>query len=207
MKLVVGLGNPGPRYVGTRHNAGYRVVAALAQRLGLEWIDSPYQGRLARGRLARSTRDAAAQDLALLMPTTFMNASGESVRSVVDALGIVPESDLVVAFDDLDLPLGRLRLRAAGGCGGHRGMESIAAELGSERFARLRFGIGRPPAGADIVDYVLAPFASGEAARLPGYIERASDALVALLEDSIDRAMERYNQPEVAAGEDSDDSK
>lgn len=205
MRLVVGLGNPGPRYAGTRHNAGYCIALALAERCGLEWADSPYEGSLARGRVAVATGGASAQELAVLMPTTFMNASGKSVRRVVEALEIVPESELLVAFDDLDLPLGRLRLRAAGGCGGHRGMESIADELGTERFARLRFGIGRPPPGADVVDYVLSPFDSEEDARLPGHVERATDAIVALLERGIDAAMERYNRP-ADESEDTDDS-
>ena len=106
------------------------------------------------------------------------------------------ESELLVAFDDLDLPLGRLRLRAGGGCGGHRGMESIAAALATERFARIRFGIGRPAPGSDLVDYVLSPFGADEDAQLPAHVERATDAIVALLERGIDAAMERYNRLE-----------
>lgn len=206
MKLVVGLGNPGPRYVGTRHNAGYRVALALAERCGLEWVDSPYRGKLARGRVAGATGGALAQELAVLMPTTFMNASGESVRCAVEALGIVPESELLIAFDDLDLPLGRLRLRAGGGCGGHRGMESIAAALATERFARIRFGIGRPASGSDLVDYVLSPFGADEDAQLPAHVERATDAIVTLLDRGIDAAMERYNRFE-DDDENADDSK
>ena len=194
MKLVAGLGNPGPRYVGTRHNAGYRIALALAERLGLDWSASPYQGRLARGRVAEATQGAEDFELAVLMPTTFMNASGESIRSAVEDLGIDPESELLVAFDDLDLPFGRLRLRASGGCGGHLGMESIASELASERFSRLRFGIHRPPAGADVIDYVLSPFDDAEAVQLADLVERAVDAIVAVHTEGIDLAMERFNR-------------
>ena len=179
MKLVAGLGNPGPRYVGTRHNAGYRIALALAERLGLDWSDSPYRARLARGHVcvASATQGAEDFELAVLMPTTFMNASGESIRWAVEGLGIDPEHELLVAFDDLDLPFGRLRLRAAGGCGGHRGMENIAQELATERFARLRFGIDRPTGGGDIIEYVLAPFAADEEAELAPQLERSADAI------------------------------
>jgi PTH1 family peptidyl-tRNA hydrolase len=186
VRLVVGLGNPGPRYVGTRHNVGYRIASVLAARLGLDWADSAYRGSLACSE---------ARDLALLMPSTFMNASGESVVAAVDALAVAPATGLLVAFDDLDLPFGRLRLRAAGGCGGHRGMESIAQALGSEGFPRLRFGIGRPAPGADVIGYVLSPFEAEEEAALPVHLERAADAILSALDHGIDAAMERYNRP------------
>ena len=207
MKLVAGLGNPGPRYVGTRHNAGYRIALALAERLGLDWSDSPYRARLARGHVcvASATQGAEDFELAVLMPTTFMNASGESIRWAVEGLGIDPEHELLVAFDDLDLPFGRLRLRAAGGCGGHRGMESIASELASERFARLRFGIHRPPTGADVIDYVLSPFDDSEAAQLVELVERAVDAILAVHSEGIDLAMERFNRSDETGSP--DDSK
>ena len=194
MKLVVGLGNPGPRYVGTRHNVGFRIAQAVGERFGLGWAESPFEGMLARDPRER---------LALLMPATFMNASGRSVRAAVEALGTEPVSDLVVAFDDLDLPLGRIRLRASGGCGGHRGMESIADELGSQDFARLRFGIGRPPRGDDIIEYVLAPFTDDEEAALADDLERCADAIAEWMDVGIERAMERINRRAVPAPEES----
>ena len=210
MKLVVGLGNPGPRYVRTRHNVGFRVVEALAAHVGLGWDDSPYKGRLSRGRVrvppAESGRAPVDLELSLLAPTTFMNHSGESVRAAAEALAIAPMEDVVVVFDDLDLPLGRLRLRAAGGCGGHRGMESIAAELGSDAFARLRFGIGRPPAGEEVVDYVLSAFPSEDEPALCNSIERAVDALLVALSEGLPRAMERFNRAPEARPREPDDS-
>ena len=209
MKLVVGLGNPGPRYAVTRHNAGFRVVERLAERFGLAWVDSPYAGRLSRGRVRVATSEPAPVefDLALLAPTTFMNRSGESVLAAVEGLSIAPKTELLVAFDDLDLPLGRLRLRAGGGCGGHRGMESIASELGSEVFARLRFGIGRPPPGQEVVDYVLSPFGPEEESVLPASFDRAADAIELALAAGLPRAMERFNRaPSPPPGESGDGS-
>jgi len=199
VKLIVGLGNPGPDYAGTRHNAGFCVVEALARRAGWSWEDSPHSGRVARGALRPDGERAAAPKVALLMPTTFMNRSGRSVRAAVEAFDLTPERDLIVAFDDLDLPEGRLRLRAAGGCGGHRGMESIAAELGTESFARLRFGIGRPPEGQTVVDYVLSPFEDPE--QLALCCERAVDALEVAVTLDLPRAMERFNRAAVGEGE------
>ena len=192
MKLIVGLGNPGSDYAGTRHNAGFCVVEALARREDWSWEDSPHSGRVARGAFRPSGELAAAPEVALLMPMTFMNRSGRSVRSAVEAFRLTPERDLIVVFDDLDLPEGRLRLRAAGGCGGHRGMESIAAELGTESFARLRFGIGRPPQGQAVVDYVLSPFEDPE--RLAVCSDRAVDALEVAVTLDLPRAMERFNR-------------
>jgi PTH1 family peptidyl-tRNA hydrolase len=190
VKLVVGLGNPGPRYVGTRHNVGFRIAIAVAESSGLSW-QGAHGGQLAL---------APGRALGVLMPMTWMNASGESVVRAVDALGIAPATELLVAFDDLDLPFGRLRLRAAGGCGGHRGMASIARELASEDFARLRFGIGRPGPGQDVVDYVLEPFSSDEEEDLPAHVDRAGEAIAMWLERGIDAAMERYNRADPAPG-------
>jgi len=169
-------------------------VTALAERLALGGFDSRYRGRLAGGHLPDAPRATEARELAVLMPTTFMNASGESVRPAVEGLAIEPETDLLVVCDDLDLSFGRLRLRAGGGCGGHRGMESIAAELGSDRFARLRFGVGRPPSGVDVTDYVLSPFDDGEANGLEACVGRAVEAILATLTGDIERAMGRFNR-------------
>lgn len=198
MKLVVGLGNPGPRYVGTRHNAGYRIAQELARRFSLRWLDSPYQGQLAQGRVRfpGGAPDSADEELAILLPTTFMNQSGTSVRAAVEALGAVPATDLLVAFDDLDLPTGQLRMRTAGGCGGHRGMESIAAELGTEAFPRLRFGIGRPQPGLEVINYVLSLFEDESETALSSYFERAADAIEMALGAGMVSAMERFNRAE-----------
>jgi len=194
VRLVVGLGNPGPRYAATRHNAGFRVALALARHCGFEWSSCPYGGKLARGVLPTGASPGPAHELAILMPDTFMNASGESVRPAVAQLGIAPESHLLVVHDDLDLPLERIRLRARGGCGGHRGMQSIAAELDREDFARLRFGIGRPPPGVEVIDYVLSPFGDQAEPRVASAIERSVEAILAALADGMESAMERFNR-------------
>ncbi|MEE3329871.1 MAG: aminoacyl-tRNA hydrolase [Myxococcota bacterium] len=196
MRLVVGLGNPGLNYVGTRHNVGFVVARVLADRWTLELRESSHRGDFATGQ----THGA---DVGVLLPSTFMNASGEAVLSVVNSYPVAHATELLVIYDDLDLPFGRLRLRAGGGCGGHRGMESIAAELGGEEFARLRFGIGRPQGGADVVEYVLAPFAEEEAGALRGHVERAADAVEAMMFSDPASAMGQFNRPDPA--DDSED--
>ena len=189
MKLVVGLGNPGPKYVGTRHNVGFAIARALADRWSVALRPSEHQGDFGRARVNGC-------DVGLLRPTTFMNTSGVSVRSVVEAHAPVLPADVLAVYDDLDLPFGRLRLRAGGGSGGHRGILSIASELGSEDFPRLRFGIGRPQNGQDVVEYVLAPFSDDEARRLDAAVGHAADAVEAMIFGDPARAMEEFNRSE-----------
>lgn len=188
MQLLVGLGNPGPRYDGTRHNVGFDVVRALAARARASFAhDAALRAELAQIELAGT-------QAALLLPQTFMNASGESVRAAVERFRIDPARELIVVFDDLDLPLGRLRLRAAGGAGGHRGVESIVSELETTQFARLRFGIGRPQAGEDVVEWVLSRFGDDEFEARARAIERAVEAVLGVWSDGLERAMERFNR-------------
>lgn len=187
MKLVVGLGNPGPRYTRTRHNVGFRVVEALAERLRVPFGPSAFEGRF-----ARASWDAL--EVGLLAPETFMNASGEAVAEAVHRLPVAdPGADLLVVFDDLDLPLGRLRLRARGSDGGHRGLRDVLDALGTEEIPRLRFGIGRPAPGADPVHWVLSPFGSEEEAVLRHAVPRAVDAVTCFLDEGIGAAMNRFN--------------
>ena len=156
MKLVVGLGNPGARYADTRHNVGFAVVERVAARAGVGLSGERFSGRFGLGRVA-------GQDVGLLLPMTFMNRSGEALAAALEAFSqLDPAADLLVVFDDLDLPFGRLRMRRFGGAGGHRGMEDLIRALGHGEFPRLRFGVGRPPAGLDPVDWVLSPFADAE---------------------------------------------
>ena len=151
MRLIVGLGNPGDRYRGTRHNAGYRVVAALAERAGIALDEARYEGRFGAGHVA-------GHEVGLLLPETFMNASGEAVAQAVNGLGVGdPPHELLVVIDDLDLSLGRLRLRPDGRDGGQKGLRDIQERLGGEPIPRLRFGIDRPPVGIDPVDLGAAP--------------------------------------------------
>jgi len=188
MQLLVGLGNPGPNYDGTRHNVGFDVVGALAARARARFApDAALRAEFAQIELAGT-------QAALLLPQTFMNASGESVRAAVERFRIDPARELIVVFDDLDLPLGRLRLRAAGGAGGHRGVESIVSELETTQFARLRFGIGRPQAGEDVVEWVLSRFGDDELEARARAIERAVEAVLGVWSDGLERAMERFNR-------------
>lgn len=185
--LVVGLGNPGQTYAAHRHNVGFRVVDALARRHGLAFTHRRGLARVAEGTIA-------GRRVILAKPQTFMNASGKSVARLSRAPNIPPERILVV-YDDLDLPLGRLRLRAEGSSGGHRGLRSIIDALGTQQFARVRVGIDRPPGHMDPVDYVLEPFAARERPLLDDALARAADAVECWLHEGILAAMDRFNRP------------
>ncbi len=197
MKLLVGLGNPGPRYAHTRHNVGARVVSALAAELGVALAEhEPFFGRFGAGRVA----DVA---VGLLLPSTWMNASGSSVAPAVAALEIEDVArDVIVALDDVDLPFGRLRLRARGSDGGQRGLRDVLAALGREDVPRLRIGVGRAADPArDTRDYVLDTFSPEEDARLPALIARAGDALKCFATRGVAEAANRFNgAPPPAAG-------
>jgi PTH1 family peptidyl-tRNA hydrolase len=189
VKLVVGLGNPGPEYAATRHNVGFCVVERLAARHAIALApERRFQARFGRGVV----RGVA---VAVLEPWTYMNRSGQSVVAALDALPLEdPAQDLVVVYDDLDLPFARLRVRPAGGAGGHNGLGDVQERLGRSDFPRLRFGIGRPPEGEDPVDYVLAPFSAEESEALPAALDRAVDALESLLGEGVRLAMDRFNR-------------
>ena len=184
MKLIVGLGNPGRRYQGTRHNIGARVIDTLARR---HHVALREEGWADVGAL---TLDGAR--VLLARPQTYVNVSGTAVADLRRRHRL-PLENLLVAFDDLDLPVGQIRLRAKGGHGGHNGMRSIIEALGSEEFARLRVGIARPPEGVDPADYVLSRFSKEEQARLDEAVERAADAVEAFVRRGIEAAMSASN--------------
>jgi len=189
MKLVVGLGNPGRRYAGTRHNVGFRVVERFAAQHRIALDQKKFEGRFGRGR-------AAGADVGLLLPETFMNLSG---RSVAEALRLLPvgdpKDDLLVVFDDVDLPFGKLRLRPGGGAGGHKGLRDIVEKLGRDDLPRLRFGVGRPPhPGQDTADWVLQDFADAEQGELPARLDDAARAVECVLAEGLAAAMNRWNR-------------
>ena len=184
MKLIVGLGNPGRRYQGTRHNIGARVIDTLARR---HHVALREEGWADVGAL---TLDGAR--VLLARPQTYVNVSGTAVADLRRRHRL-PRENLLVAFDDLDLPVGQIRLRAKGGHGGHNGMRSIIEALGSEEFARLRVGIGRPPEGVDPADYVLSRFSKEEQAQLDEAVKRAADAVEAFVRRGIEAAMSAFN--------------
>jgi PTH1 family peptidyl-tRNA hydrolase len=189
VKLVVGLGNPGPRYARSRHNVGFRVLDALAERSRA----APGEERFA-GRYAECT--LAGERVGLLAPATFMNRSGDAVAEALAALPEVdPAADLLVVFDDADLPLGRLRLRARGSSGGHNGLADVLAKLGSDAVPRLRFGIGRPLVPTGTVEFVLAPFGKDDEAVLAHALPRAADAVACFVGAGVAAAMNRFNGP------------
>lgn len=189
MKLVVGLGNPGPEYADTRHNVGFRIVEHLAERHAIALrLDRRVEGRLGEGTI-RGVRAA------LLLPLTYMNRSGRAVAASLEERPLVEVgADLLVVYDDLDLPFGRLRIRPGGGAGGHRGLADIQARLGRSDFPRLRFGIGRPPEGLEGVEHVLAPFDPSEAEALAPRLALAADAVEAVLCEGVAVAMNRFNR-------------
>ncbi len=181
--LVVGLGNPGNKYKVTRHNMGFLVVEALARRLGLELkTETRFEGAAAKkGKLH------------LLMPTTYMNESGRSLRKYTDYYK-VPTETLIVVTDDIALNFGELRLRGKGSAGGHNGLKSVEACLGTQSYARLRIGVGAPRAGVASEDYVLQNFARTEQEALPQVIEDALDAVECWMREDLEAAMNQVNE-------------
>lgn len=186
MKLIVGLGNPGDRYRGTRHNVGFEVVDELARRRGLAFESSPTDALMARER----GPDA---QVMLAKPLTYMNRSGSAVAVLAHYYRIEPGALLVVA-DDVNLPVGRLRARRRGSDGGHNGFASIIAALGSDAFARLRIGVGRGHAERRLASHVLARFDASEQDDVAASLERAADAVEAFVDDGIDAMMNRFNR-------------
>lgn len=186
-QLIVGLGNPEPKYLDTRHNIGFMVADACAQAWGLSWQEEKrFQGLVAEG-MARGGKK-----IRLLKPLTYMNLSGQSVRAVYDWYKLSVESVLVV-YDDLDLPVGRLRLRKSGSAGGHNGMKSIIAHLGGENFPRLRLGIGKSNLPDKTISHVLGKFAPDEKPAIESAIKLAVNAIELSLQDGIEKAMNQYN--------------
>jgi peptidyl-tRNA hydrolase, PTH1 family len=185
MKLVVGLGNPGRKYDGTRHNLGYAVLAALVKKHPSSRPKAKFHGELIE-------TDLDGEKVLLLGPLTYMNRSGLSVRAARDFYGIADE-ELLVVCDDLNLPLGKLRFRSGGSAGGQKGLEDIIRQLGNEDFPRLRIGIGTPPEGWDAANYVLARFPGDQRAEIEEAIQRAADAVAGWVHQGLAYCMNHYN--------------
>ena len=189
-KMIVGLGNPGPDYTRTRHNVGFQTVDLLAERHGLSFDRFQRRARLGIGAL--DLRDDVAKRVVLAKPMTYMNASGESVGALATFYKIAPK-DVLVVYDDLDLPVGKVRLRPGGGSGGQKGLASIIKAIGTEEFPRLRVGIGRPPGQMDPTDYVLKKFSAEQEKEMVLTRARAVDAIETWLAQGIEAAMNQYN--------------
>ncbi|WIG98573.1 aminoacyl-tRNA hydrolase [Myxococcus sp. SDU36] len=189
MKLIVGLGNPGREYERHRHNIGFMVVEALLSRARAALNQEKFAARVGQGTLA-------GERVLFVEPQTFMNLSGRSVAEAARFFK-VPVADVLVIHDELDLPLGRLQLKAGGGSGGHNGLKSIVSSLGDEAFIRLRFGIGKPEgpnARERVAGYVLSNFDDGERRELETLIDRAMDMTELWLREGLSVAMNRFNR-------------
>jgi PTH1 family peptidyl-tRNA hydrolase len=183
--LIVGLGNPGPRYAGTRHNAGFFVVDELARRVGGSFKAHKGRADVVEGRLA-------GQSVVLAKPKSYMNESGGPIVAV-SRFYKIPVERIVLVHDELDLPYGALRLKRGGGEGGHNGLKSTTASLGSKDYARVRFGIGRPPGRQDPADYVLREFAAAERKELEFFVDRAADGAEAIIAKGLEAAQNEFN--------------
>jgi PTH1 family peptidyl-tRNA hydrolase len=184
--IVVGLGNPGRRYTGTRHNVGFVLVRRLARRWGVKFRKRKYGARI--GEVMRNE-----ERLVLAQPQTYMNLSGTAVRQIMDGYGI-PARNLVVVYDDLDIPVGQIRIRKEGRPGSHKGMRSIVAEIGTFAFPRLRVGIGPLAPGDEATDFVLSPFSGEELPALEDALLKAVEALEMVTDGRIDAAMNAFNK-------------
>lgn len=188
MRLIVGLGNPGGRYASTRHNVGWQALDRTAARWSIQLtatVPAGLPARWGRGRLGST-------EVALAAPLAWMNQTGPAVKALLEEWALTPQ-DLIVVHDDLDLDLGRLRIRGGGGAGGHNGIFSILTALDTNEFCRLKIGIGRPAPGEEAADYVLAPFTPEEAAVLDEVLDQAVRALESLVTEGVAMAMNRFN--------------
>jgi len=197
VRLLVGLGNPGAKYERTRHNVGFRVAEDAARKLGLALDSTRWNAVLGQGR-------AGGGPVAVILPQTYMNASGESVGHAVRLWKIDPGS-MVVVHDDMDLELGRIQVKVGGGDGGHNGLKSLRQHLGTGDFVRVRFGVGRPPPMWEGADWVLAKFSSEEEEQVQSLVPQAADAAVAALLEGPLLAMNRFNRRKQETSRPADD--
>ena len=185
MFIIAGLGNPTREYEGTRHNAGFMVMDALADKLGTDISEKKAQGPLRPRRHWRRKGHS-------LKPQTYMNSSGESIRAAADYYKVDPE-DILVVYDDISLAPGQLRIRAKGSAGGHNGIKSIIAHLGTQEFPRVKVGVGEKPPRMDLADYVLGHFSAEEKKIMEQAVKEAADAVCEIVSEGIDKAMNDHN--------------
>ncbi|MCI9663300.1 MAG: aminoacyl-tRNA hydrolase [Lachnospiraceae bacterium] len=186
MYIIAGLGNPGKKYEGTRHNIGWQVMDELADKHRIRIMESRFKGLVGKGVIG-------GEKVLLLKPLTYMNLSGESIGEAVRFYKIDETSRLIVVSDDISLDVGQLRMRKKGSAGGHNGLKNIISHLGSEEFMRIRIGVGDKPAGSDLVDYVLGSFSKEEKKILDETKRNAVLAIETIISDGIDKAMNLYN--------------
>lgn len=187
MYIVVGLGNPTRQYEGTKHNVGFDTIDFLVDEYRVPSSGVKHKAMYGKGVIA-------GQKVILAKPLTYMNLSGESVAELVNYYKIDPEEELVVIYDDINLAPGYIRVRKKGSAGGHNGIKNIIAQLGTDKFKRIRVGVGEKPKNWDLADYVLSPFSKEERTQVDEAIRHAADALELILQDDIDGAMNQYNK-------------
>ena len=186
MKVIVGLGNPGKKYENTRHNIGFAAIDYIAEKEGININTGKHKALVGSGYI-----DGV--KVLLVKPQTFMNLSGESLRPIMDFYKLEPE-DFLVIFDDIDLDVGRIRIRRKGSAGGHNGIKSIISHLGSREFPRIKIGVGAKPPGYDLADYVLGHFSKADQEILQERFEDVYDAVKLIVGDDITEAMNRHNK-------------
>jgi peptidyl-tRNA hydrolase, PTH1 family len=199
LKAIFGLGNPGPRYKGTRHNVGFDVLDELARRAAVAFESAPAEALVAKIRTRASDADPIGESVLLGKPLTYMNLSGQAIGELVRYFKIDPV-DVLVIVDEAQLPLGKLRARARGSAGGHNGLKSVIAHIG-ESFGRLRLGVGRGSEQRDLADHVLAKFDKAEGAEVERMIARAADAAELFVASGIAAVMNKYNGGDPATTE------
>lgn len=186
MRLIVGLGNPGMQYAATRHNIGFEVIDSLAETYNISVVKNKYKALIGDGNIG-------GEKVILMKPQTYMNLSGEAVRACMEFHKITSE-DLIVIYDDISLDVGQLRIRKSGSAGGHNGIKNIIAQIGTQEFPRVRFGVGEKPAGWDLANYVLGRFPEEEMKVVGPKIGDAVKAIDMMIRDGIEKAMNNYNK-------------
>lgn len=186
MYIIAGLGNPGREYDGSRHNTGFSVLDVISDRYGIITDFEKHKALCGRGLIE-------GEKAVILKPLTFMNLSGESVQQAVSYYKIDVQTELIVVYDDIDLEVGRMRIRKNGSAGGHNGMKNIVKLLGTQDFTRVRVGVGAKPAGWDLADWVLGHFSAEDGAVMKEMYIKAADAVACIIKDGTDTAMNRFN--------------
>lgn len=187
MYIIVGLGNPGKEYKNTRHNIGFDVIDVIAEKEGISVTEKKHKAHVGKGVIC-------GQKVILAKPQTYMNLSGESVRSLLDYYKADEEEELIVISDDISLPPGQIRIRKKGSAGGHNGLKNIIAHLGHDTFMRIKMGVGEKPKGDDLADYVLGYFDNVDRKIMDDAAKNAADAIDMILTADVDAAMNHYNK-------------
>lgn len=187
MYLIAGLGNPTARYEKTRHNVGFDVIDAIAEKYNIEMNQK-------KGKAICGSGYIEGQKVLLVKPQTYMNLSGDSIRALMDFYKLEPETDLIVIFDDISLEPGNIRIRRKGSAGGHNGIKDIIAKTGSDGFSRIKVGVGQKPQDWDLADYVLSRFSEGEREKVEEAFSGAVEAVTLMVQERTDEAMNRFNR-------------